>query len=101
MNRCWTLRLFADEAVKQSDVDNISYETVRKAGQMVKYYQQLLALPTTWKVEDVLLLMLGKQIEIHLEYTGKKVDCLDCGKSSSIYDKAPEQRWRYLDTMQY
>ena len=65
------------------------------------HYQQLLALPTTWKVEDVLLLLSGKQIEIHLEYIGKKVDCPECGKSSSIYDKAPEQRWRYLDTMQY
>ena len=65
------------------------------------HYQQLLALPATWKVEDVLLLMSGKQIEIHIEYTGKKVDCPECGKSCSIYDKAPEQRWRYLDTMQY
>ena len=63
--------------------------------------QQLLALPATWKVENVLLFMSGKQIEIHPEYTGKKVDCPECGTSSGINDKAPEQRWRYLDMVQY
>lgn len=47
------------------------------------------------------MLLSGKQIAIHLEYSGKKVVCPACGKSCSIYDKAPEQRWRYLDTMQY
>ena len=65
------------------------------------HYQQILALPPTWKVADILLFKPGKQIEIHLEYTGKKVDCPECGQRSSIYDKAPEQRWRYLDAMQY
>jgi transposase len=68
---------------------------------LIGHYQQLLGLPATWKVSDVLLSKSGTRIEIHLEYLGPKVECPECCKAGRIYDQAPEQRWRHLDTMQY
>jgi len=65
------------------------------------HYQQLLGLPTPWKVSEVKLSLTGMQIEIRLDYEGKDVCCPVCNNSSSIYDQAPEQRWRHLDTMQF
>jgi len=38
---------------------------------LTTHYQQLLGLPSTWKVENVDLSMLGKQVVINLVYTGK------------------------------
>jgi len=67
---------------------------------LITHYQQLLGLPATWKVSDVLLSKSGPRIEIHLEYIGFKVECPACGKAGRLYDQAPEQRWRHLDTMQ-
>ncbi|AOS82892.1 ISL3 family transposase [Chlorobaculum limnaeum] len=68
---------------------------------LITHYQQLLGLPETWKVSDVRLSTSGPRIEIHLEYIGPKVECPECGKAGRIYDLAPEQRWRHLDTMEY
>ncbi|NTV68293.1 MAG: transposase family protein, partial [Chlorobaculum sp.] len=68
---------------------------------LITHYQQLLGLPETWKVSDVRLSMSGTRIAIHLEYIGPKVECPECGNAGRIYDQAPEQRWRHLDTMQY
>lgn len=65
------------------------------------YYQQLHGLSSTWKVGDVDLSMLGRQVVIKLAYTGKKISCPECGETCSIYDQAPEQKWRHLDTMQF
>ena len=64
-------------------------------------YQQLLGFPAVWKVDDVKLSVSGLKIEVHLKYTGNDVVCPECGVDASIYDKAPEQRWRHLDTMQF
>ena len=68
---------------------------------LTTHYQQLLGLPSTWKVENVDLSMLGKQVVINLVYTGKSISCPECGETCSIYDQAPEQKWRHLDTMQF
>ena len=68
---------------------------------LTTHYQQLLGLPSTWKVEDVDLSMLGKQVVIRLVYTGKNISCPECGDTCNIYDHAPEQKWRHLDTMQF
>jgi len=65
------------------------------------HYQQLLGLPDPWKVSDVKLSLTGMQIEIRLVYEGKLVRCPVCSNGCSIYDQAPEQRWKHLDTMQF
>ncbi|RDD30295.1 hypothetical protein CR161_05980 [Prosthecochloris sp. ZM] len=64
---------------------------------LTTHYQQLLGLPSTWKVEDVDLSMLGKQVVIRLVYIGKHISCPECGDTCNIYDHAPEQKWRHLD----
>jgi transposase len=65
------------------------------------HYQKLLGLPSTWMVENVDLSMTAMQVVIRLVYTGKNAVCPECGKTCSIYDQAPEQKWRHLDTMQF
>jgi len=65
------------------------------------HYQQLLGLPSTWMVENVDLSMTAMQVVIRLVYTGKNAICTECGETCSIYDQAPEQKWRHLDTMQF
>ena len=68
---------------------------------LITHYQQLLVLPDSWQVVDVRLSMSGTRIEVYLEFIGSQVQCPECGKAGRIYDLAPEQRWRHLDTMQY
>ena len=68
---------------------------------LTDHYQQLLGFPAVWKVDDVKLSVSGLKIEVHLKYTGNDVVCPECGVDASIYDKAPEQRWGRLDTMQF
>lgn len=65
------------------------------------HYQQLLGLPSPWKVDHVDLSIPDKQVTVKILYTGKSVQCLECGASFAIYDHAPEQKWRHLDTMQF
>jgi transposase len=68
---------------------------------LTDHYQQLLGLPDTWKVDDVNLSVSGLKIEVNLRFTGDDVLCPKCGDHAKAYDKAPEQRWRHLDTMQF
>ncbi len=68
---------------------------------LTTHYQQLLGLPSTWKVENVDLSMTGLQVVIRLVYIGKNIECPECGEPCGIYDHAPEQKWRHLDTMQF
>ena len=68
---------------------------------LTEHYQQLLGFPATWKVHDVNLCVSGLKIEVHLSYVGDDVVCPHCSDCGTLYDKAPEQRWRHLDTMQF
>lgn len=68
---------------------------------LTAHYQQLLGLPANWQVEQVDLSILGKQVSIKLVYTGQDSKCPECHDSCGIYDHAPEQKWRHLDTMQF
>ncbi len=68
---------------------------------LTTHYQQLLRLPSTWKVEDVNLSMTGMQVVIRLVSIGKNIECPECDETCGIYDHAPEQKWRHLDTMQF
>jgi transposase len=52
-------------------------------------------------VEHVDLSLIGKQVTIKLLYTGQEARCPECNDSFGIYDQAPEQKWRHLDTMQF
>ncbi len=58
---------------------------------LTTHYQQLLGLPSTWKVENVDLSMTGLQVVIRLVYIGKNIECPECGEPCGIYDHAPEQ----------
>nr|WP_225739392.1 transposase family protein [Chlorobium phaeovibrioides] len=68
---------------------------------LTSHYQQILGLPSTWNVDNVDLSMLHKRVTIKLKYVGQDVTCPECKVSCSIYDHAPEQKWRHLDTMQF
>ena len=68
---------------------------------LTSHYQQLLGLPSNWKVDNVDLSLPHKRVTIKLKYVGQDVTCPECESSCSIYDHAPEQRWRHLDTMQF
>ena len=68
---------------------------------LTDHYQQLLGFPAIWEVDDVNLSISGQKIEVHLRFVGDEVVCPQCGVHGKAYDKAPEQRWRHLDTMQF
>jgi len=68
---------------------------------LTTHYQQLLGLPSTWRVENVDLSMTGMQVVIRLAYIGKNSKCPECGEACGIYDHAPEQKWRHLHTIQF
>lgn len=68
---------------------------------LTTHYQQPLGLPSTWNVRDIRLAISNKEITIDLEYLGKKTERPVCGNVCSIYDHAPEQKWRHFDTMQF
>ncbi|ACF43515.1 transposase IS204/IS1001/IS1096/IS1165 family protein [Pelodictyon phaeoclathratiforme BU-1] len=68
---------------------------------LTEHYQQLLGFPAIWEVDDVNLSVSGLKIEVHLRFVGDEVICPQCGVRGKAYDKAPEQRWRHLDTMQF
>ena len=68
---------------------------------LTEHYQQLLGFPAIWEVDNVNLSVSGLKIEVHLRFVGDEVICPQCGVRGKAYDKAPEQRWRHLDTMQF
>ena len=68
---------------------------------LTEHYQQLLGFPAIWEVDNVNLSVSGLKIEVHLRFVGDEVVCPQCGEHGKAYDKAPEQRWRHLDTMQF
>lgn len=68
---------------------------------LTEHYQQLLGFPAIWEVDDVNLSVSGLKIEVRLRFVGDEVICPQCGVRGKAYDKAPEQRWRHLDTMQF
>ncbi|MGC9367443.1 MAG: hypothetical protein ACP5FK_10455 [bacterium] len=61
-------------------------------------YSKILGLTKNWEVTDVRLDLNESKVEVQVEYTGKEAEYPECGKSCSIYDHAPERRWRHLDT---
>ena len=72
-----------------------------KIQKLTEHYLQLLGFSAIWKVDDVNLSVSGLKIEVHLRIVGDEVFCPQCGERRKAYDKAPERRWRHLDTMQF
>lgn len=66
------------------------------------HYAQLLGLQSPWAVKDVDLDLGENRVTIRLEHpNGVSVRCPECGDECAIADRAPERRWRHLDTMQF
>ena len=67
-----------------------------------EHYAQLLGLQSPWEVADVDLDLEASRVTIRLEHpNGVPVRCPGCGGQCTIADRAPERRWRHLDTMQF
>lgn len=67
-----------------------------------RHYALLLGVESPWSVSDVKLDLLGKKVEIALQWAqGEKAPCPNCGKLCPVADHAAERRWRHLDTMQF
>ena len=66
------------------------------------HYAQILGLQSPWEVIDVKLDVKESRMMIRLEHpNGELVDCPECRCKCSIADRAPERRWRHLETMQF
>ena len=66
-----------------------------------QHYATLLGLGEEWRVANVDLNVLGRRIDIYLEYAKDCAPCPECGTLCSVYDQQPERVWRHLDTMQF
>ena len=65
------------------------------------HYGLMLGLQRLWRVETVKLDVVGKRLELGLEWEreGASQDCPECGRACHLNDPAPERQWRHLDAM--
>lgn len=65
------------------------------------HYGLMLGLQRPWRVETVKLDVVGKRLELGLEWDreGASQDCPECGRACHLHDHAPERQWRHLDAM--
>lgn len=69
---------------------------------LYQHYHLLLGLDKDWEVQEVNLSVELRSVHIKLRHTGStKVLCPECQNPCSIFDHAPERKWRHLDTMQF
>ena len=68
-----------------------------------QHYRRLLGLEEPWVVEAVNLDLAAQRVEFHLraQVDIRGLKCPDCRTWAALYDRAPERRWRLLDTMQF
>ena len=67
-----------------------------------QHYAQLLGLQSPWEVTDVDLDVKENRVSIRIKHpNGVKVRCPECACACTIADRAPERRWRHLDTIQF
>jgi len=65
-------------------------------------YQTLLGLIPPWFVERVEIKPQEELVLVYLDHEGSSpLACPECGQLCPGYDRAPERRWRHLDTCQY
>jgi len=58
------------------------------------HYQQLLGLPSPWKVDHVDLSIPNKQVTIKLLYAAKRVKCPACGESPYVEPESMTDKQR-------
>ncbi len=69
---------------------------------LYQHYHLLLGLDKDWEVQEVNLSLELRSVHIKLRHRGSsKVLCPECQNPCSIFDHAPERKWRHLDTMQF
>ncbi|MBK8095095.1 MAG: ISL3 family transposase [Verrucomicrobiaceae bacterium] len=67
-----------------------------------QHYHLLLGLDKDWEVQEVKLSLEARTVCIRLRHRGGlAVICPGCQRRCSIFDHAPERKWRHLDTMQF
>ena len=66
-----------------------------------QFFDLLLNLKQEWKVKSVEADYKKEEVFIKLSFTGKKAKHPDSAEMLSVYDHAPERKWRHLDIMQY
>lgn len=66
-----------------------------------QFFDLVLNLDSSWKVEDVKGDYKLKEVEIKISYIGAKAVCPQSHDLYSIYDHAPQRRWRHLDLLDY
>lgn len=64
------------------------------------FYKQLLGLGEHWTVTKADLDTASGEVVLHIEHDGNDLSCPETGQSATLYDHAPERRWRHLDTCQ-
>lgn len=64
-------------------------------------FDLILNLGEDWKVSKVNANFKIEEVDVFVEYVGKKADNPSTFETCAIYDHAPIRRWRHLDTMQY
>jgi transposase len=65
------------------------------------HYGLMLGLQRPWRVETVKLDLVGKRLELGLEWEreGASQDCSEGGRACHLHDNTPERQWRHLDAM--
>lgn len=65
-------------------------------------YETILGLGEPWRVVEVEIGMEAEEVVVRLGLDeGVEMECPECGQVAPRYDRAPERRWRHLDTCQY
>lgn len=65
-----------------------------------EFYSQVLGLSEPWAVTAVKLDLANNVVTLTVDFTDTQGRCPECDSPCSLYDHAPERRWRHLDTCQ-
>lgn len=63
-------------------------------------YQRILGLTEEWQVTDVRLDLGAETVQLQVHHSGAALRCPVCAQAAPLHDRAPERRWRHLDTCQ-
>jgi len=66
-----------------------------------QFFDIILNFGDDWKVESVALNSKTEEVDVFVEFKGRKSEHPSTLELFPIYDHAPERRWRHLDTMQF